>query len=325
MTFVVFNMGMETSIADRFIECVEAKQGPEISGQVIQKGALETRSFPDGESYLNVLTNVKDEHCVLLLNAIQPDEQFLTWIFMAENLKELGAKSVGLLIPYLPYMRQDIRFKPGESVTSRHFARLISQSFDWLITTDPHLHRYDCLSEIYTIPTQIVPAAPVIAEWIRNSIQNPLIVGPDSESEQWVAEVASLVGCEFEVLLKERSGDRDVDVSLPKRADLSNKTPVLVDDIISTGQTMAKAVESLMQSGANAPVCIGVHPLFSDACVDLLLGSGAQQVVSCNTIKHPTACINMVDVWADAFLMWSKALGLTANRTESSLELVVGH
>ncbi|MFC3150336.1 ribose-phosphate diphosphokinase [Litoribrevibacter euphylliae] len=289
MSRIVFNMGWDAKTAQELI-----------SGCASESGEFEQRCFPDGETYLNVLSDVADRECVLLINGVQPDQQFLSWIYMAENLKELGATSVGMLIPYLPYMRQDIRFKPGECVTSRHFAKLISASFDWLITTDPHLHRYDALSEIYSIPTRIVPAAPAIARWIKQSVDNPVIIGPDIESQQWVQDVASLVGCSYEVLLKERSGDRDVSVSLPKRADFKGFTPVLVDDIISTGRTMANAVVNLIQCDMKAPVCIGVHPLFSDDCIALLKESGAQQVVSCNTLNHPSALIQLTEDWTEA-------------------------
>jgi len=287
MSRLLFNMGLDAQL----VKALLAESGCELGG-------YEIRQFPDGETYQNVFTDVADRDCVLLINGVQPDAQFLSWIYMADNLKELGAKSVGLLTPYLPYMRQDIRFKPGECVTSRHFAKMISQNFDWLVTTDPHLHRYDALSEIYSIPTQIVPAAPAIAEWIKANVASPVIVGPDIESQQWVAEVASMVGCEFEVLLKERSGDRDVKVSLPNRKDIMDCTPVLVDDIISTGRTMAAAVSNLVASGMNAPTCIGVHPLFSDECVSLLKEAGASQVVSCNTLNHPSAKIELTRAWA---------------------------
>ncbi|GLQ31039.1 ribose-phosphate diphosphokinase [Litoribrevibacter albus] len=289
MSRVIINMGLEAKVVSELLAGINA-----------ELAEFESRTFPDGETYQNLITEVSDKECIVLANGVQPDSQFLSWIFMANNLKELGAKSVGLLIPYLPYMRQDIRFKPGECVTSRHFARMISDAFDWMMTTDPHLHRYNALSEIYTIPTQIVPAAPAIARWIKASVENPVIIGPDIESQQWVEEVASLVGCPFEVLLKERSGDREVSVSLPLRDDLMEYTPVLVDDIISTGRTMAEAVTNLIKCGWQPPVCIGVHPLFSDECVELLEHAGAQRVVSCNTLVHPTAAIELSADWSEA-------------------------
>jgi hypothetical protein len=91
-------------------------------------------------------------------------------------------------------MRQDRRFQPGEAVTSQIFARFVSSRFDWLVTVDPHLHRIRSLEEIYTIPTRVVHAAPLLAEWVASNVSRPLLVGPDQESEQWVAEVARRAG-----------------------------------------------------------------------------------------------------------------------------------
>ena len=166
----------------------------------------------------------------------------LPLLFAAATARELGASRVGLVAPYLAYMRQDRRFKPGEAVTSRQVARLLSDAFDWLVTVDPHLHRYSSLADIYSIPTHVVHAAPLIAEWIKANVTNPLIIGPDSESEQWVAAVASDVGAPYSVLEKVRHGDRDVEIRLKDLEQWKGRTPVLVDDIISTGRTMIEAV-----------------------------------------------------------------------------------
>src|SRR3569832_2014110 len=99
-------------------------------------------------------------------------------------------------------MRQDVRFHPGEAVRSRTFARLLSSSFDGLVTVDPHLHRWHSLSQLYPIASRVVPAAPAIAEWIRANVADPIVVGPDAESAQWVAEVARLVGVPHLVMEK---------------------------------------------------------------------------------------------------------------------------
>jgi hypothetical protein len=84
---------------------------------------------------------VKDRDIVLVCTLNDPDSKTLALLFAARNAKELGARSVGLVAPYLGYMRQDRRFREGEAITSAHFAALVSSSFDWLVTVDPHLHR----------------------------------------------------------------------------------------------------------------------------------------------------------------------------------------
>jgi ribose-phosphate pyrophosphokinase len=167
-------------------------------------------------------------------------------------------------------MRQDRRFMPGEAITSRQVAHLLSEAFDWLVTVDPHLHRYGSLAEIYSIPTHVIHAAPLISQWIRMNVANPLIIGPDSESEQWVAAVAEDARAPHSVLEKTRRGDRRVEIKLRDLDRWKDRTPVLVDDIISSGQTMLEAVRLLAAQGWAAPVCIAVHGLFADQA-DVLL------------------------------------------------------
>ncbi len=167
------------------------------------------------------------------------------------------------MAPYLAYMRQDHRFHPGEAITSAAFATHLSAAFDWLVTVDPHLHRYKALSDIYTIPAVAAHAAPEIARWIAREVKDPVLIGPDTESKQWVGEVAALAGAPFEVLRKRRHGDRDVEVSMPDLDRWRASTPVLVDDIISSGETMRVTLEHLAGMGLKPAVCIGVHGIFA--------------------------------------------------------------
>ncbi len=256
-------------------------------------GTLDIRHFPDGESYLRYVTNPEGHSIVLACTLARPDDKILPLIFAAAAARDLGAGKVGLVAPYLAYMRQDRRFKSGEAVTSRHFAKLISDNFDWLVTVDPHLHRYSSLSEIYTIPARVVHAAPLISDWIKQSVSDPLIIGPDSESEQWVAAVANAAGAPYAVLEKVRHGDRDVEVSIKDNVGLGGRTPVFVDDIISSGRTMLAAVKLVANGGAR-PVCVALHGLFADDSATLLTQAGAR-VVTSNTVSHAT---NGIDVGA---------------------------
>ncbi|MBB5055023.1 phosphoribosylpyrophosphate synthetase [Afipia massiliensis] len=158
-----------------------------------------------------------------------------------------------MVAPYLAYMLQDRRFNPGEAVTSRQMAHLISEAFDWMVTVDPHLHRYSDLSEIYSIPTRVVHAAPLVSRWIKANIEKPLIIGPDSESEQWVAAVASDAEAPYCVLEKVRHGDRDFKITLRNLDAWQGRAAVLVDDIISSGHTMIEAVRLLAAQGWSPP------------------------------------------------------------------------
>ena len=219
----------------------------------------------------------------------RPNEKILPLLFAAATARELDAEKVGLVAPYLAYMRQDRRFKPGEAVTSRQIAQLLSNAFDWLVTVDPHLHRHGSLAEIYRIPTRVVHAASLISRWIKMHVPKPFVIGPDSESEQWVAAVAKDSGAPYAVLQKVRRGDRDVEISAASLPDLDGRTPVLVDDIISSGRTMIAAVRLIVNREALTPVCVAVHGLFADHSDQILARAGARVVTSNSIPTQPTA------------------------------------
>ena len=263
-----------------------------------ETGQLDQRRFPDGESYLRVLNKCEGRDVVIFCNLNRPDEKTLRLLFLIDTLRELGVRQIGLITPYLAYMRQDKRFQPGECVSSRPYARLLSDALDWLITVDPHLHRYNSLDEIYSIPTHVVPAAPLIAEWITLNVSQPLLIGPDSESEQWVSQVAQLANVPFQVLQKVRHGDYDVEVTLPEIENWHSHTPVLVDDIISSGRTMQETVTHLRNAGLQQPYCIGVHGLFADNAYEQL--SDVANVITTNCIPHPSNKIEIAEALAYA-------------------------
>ena len=255
---------------------------------------FEMRRFPDGETYLRIDSDVQDRPVALLCSLHDPDARVLPLIYMSDTLRELGARQVGLIVPYLAYMRQDRRFQVGEAVTSSSFARLISAQFDWLVTVDPHLHRRHSLGEIYTIPTEVVRAAPLLADWIRAHVAAPLVVGPDAESEQWVRAVADAVACPYFVLEKTRRGDREVAVSaIPDIHRWADRTPVLVDDIISSAHTMIETVRQWREAGLTAPICLGVHGVFAAAGYETLRVSGAARIVTTNSIPHASNEIDL--------------------------------
>jgi ribose-phosphate pyrophosphokinase len=262
-----------------------------------QAGTVEYRRFPDGESYVRIATPVDGATVVIAACLKDPDPQLPSVLFLADAARDMGARRVGLATPYLAYMRQDHRFRDGEAVTSRTFAALVSGAFDWLCTVDPHLHRYASLDEIYRIPSVVSRAAPAIAAWVRDNVPDAVIVGPDSESAQWAAEVARSAGVPSTVLEKVRRGDRDVSVA-GETGVIAARTPVLLDDIISSANTMAEAARLLRAAGTAAPVCIGIHALFATGAEELLREAGVARVVTCNTVRHPTNAIDVTPGFA---------------------------
>lgn len=265
-------------------------------------GDATIRHFPDAESYVKLDSSVEGQEVILVCGLDNPDTKAMALMFFVETARELGAARVGLVTPYLSYMRQDQRFKEGEAVTSRIFADFVSHYYDWMVTIDPHLHRYKELEDIYAIPCDVIHACPAIAEWIQSNVKNPLLVGPDEESAQWVEKVAAKAEAPFTILEKTRKGDRDVEVTVPQVEKYQDHTPVLVDDIISTGRTMLETIKHLEASGLPPPVCIGIHAVFADDSYELLKGAPIDRLVTCNSIPHPSNAIDLTDLLANAIV-----------------------
>jgi ribose-phosphate pyrophosphokinase len=257
----------------------------------------EVRQFPDGELLVRIDADLAN-HEVVLVGGLHADK-FLHVAFLAGTARDLGARCVGLVAPYLAYLRQDSRFRPGEGVTATYFAKLVSSTVDWLVTVDPHLHRLDSLDHVYSIPTTIARAAPAIAKWIAAEVEHPVLVGPDAESVQWVSAVAENCGAPYVILAKTRRGDRDVSISAPD-GPWNGHTPVLIDDIVSTGKTMVEATRMLRAAGSAPPMCIAIHAVFADSVHEELVSAGARGIVTCDTIPHGTNQICIADSIADA-------------------------
>ncbi|EHL30718.1 ribose-phosphate pyrophosphokinase [Legionella drancourtii] len=259
-------------------------------------GEITLHQFPDEETVIRIDSLVKDKEVLFIAHLENPNSKILPLLFAAETAKGLGSKKIGLIAPYLPYMRQDKQFHSGESITSKYFARLISDYFDGLITIDPHLHRWHSLSDIYSIPAKALHATESISNWIKMNVPNPILIGPDAESSQWVSEIALKIDAPFLILEKVRKGDNLVETSMPNIELYRDLTPILVDDIISTAATMIETVTHLKSLKMKAPICIGVHALFSGNAYEELLNAGAEKIITCNTIKHPSNGIDMKDI-----------------------------
>lgn len=249
------------------------------------------RHFPDGESLVTLDDSLEGADVAILASLRDPDPLALPLRFAAQAAREFGARSIGLIAPYLAYMRQDKRFHRGEAVSAPLFARFLEETFDWLVTVDPHLHRFDRLQSLYRIPARHVSATPAVAGWIANSIPDAVLIGPDSESEQWVARIAAQAGVPYQVLSKERHGDYDVRVSLPNAAAAAGRTPVLVDDIVSSGRTILETLAHLQQLALPPAVLVAIHPVFAGDAYAQLQVSGLARIVSTDTIAHPSNAI----------------------------------
>jgi ribose-phosphate pyrophosphokinase len=256
---------------------------------------VEVSRFPDGEARVRVGGDRSRRPAVVVCSLEHADEKILPLLFAAGALRALGAPPVGLVAPYLAYMRQDRAFHEGEAVSVMHFARVLSESVDWLVTVEPHLHRIASLDAIYSIPACAVHVSDAIATWISANVANAVVIGPDAESRQWARSVAETAGVPFEILEKRRLSSDRVEVTVPHIDRWRDRTPVVVDDMVSTGHTMLETVRHLRDAGAPAPVCVAVHALFAGDSYPAVLRAGAKRVVTTNTIAHESNTIDVSD------------------------------
>jgi ribose-phosphate pyrophosphokinase len=246
---------------------------------------IDVHCFPDGESRVRLPTHLPDR-VVFFRSLHYPNEKLLEVMLAAESARTLGAREVILVAPYLCYMRQDKAFHPGEAVSQRIVGRFLASLFDALVTVDPHLHRVHDLAEAVPVGRAIaLSAAPAMGQFLAARKAQALLVGPDQESEQWVSTVARDAGLPYVVASKTRHGDRDVEVQLPGR-DYAGLHAVLVDDLASTGRTLAGAARALFEAGAARVDVLVTHALFAGDALDTLMAAGVSQVWSSDSIPH---------------------------------------
>lgn len=252
---------------------------------------LNVKRFPDGEIHLRYMADVKRKKVVLVQTLIDPNESLMEVVFAARTAKDLGARKVVLVAPYLAYMRQDIRFRKGDCINAKVNAELLSHFVDELITIDPHLHRIEHLKDIFSISTTTLTADPLIASYLKK-IKHPLIIGPDEESFQWAQDIARMAGCRSIILHKRRYSSTHVEIEIEEDIDFRKFNVVMVDDMISTGHTMFEVIKDVRKLGAKKITCIAVHGLFTNNAFSRFKRFGVS-VVTCNTIAHKT---NRIDV-----------------------------
>lgn len=261
---------------------------------------IDIHRFPDEETRIRLGADCAGKRVILVGGGRDPNPQALPLHFAAHAARDMGAKSVGLAAGYLPYMRQDRQFAAREAVSARAYADFLSHAFDWLATVDPHLHRIHALDEVFTIPAVRVSSMPAVAAWIGRNVPDAIVVGPDEESRQWVESVAQRLGFPWTTLNKHRTDDRQVTVSVPDPDLLRGRSPVILDDIASSGHTLAEAARALRSAGSAPVTCIVVHALIGEGDETALRACGIDRLVSTNTIPHHTNAIDVIPLLAEA-------------------------
>lgn len=264
-----------------------------LASGAFEEAAIERRRFPDGEAYVRLDSPVEGRAVILLCSLDRPDERLMALLLAADAARRQGALQVGLIAPYLAYMRQDQAFRSGEAISARSFAAILSRHFDWLVTLEPHLHRIANLGEVFSIPARAARASAPIGDWIASNVERPFLIGPDCESAPWIERIANHVAAPFAVLEKHRLGDHKVRITGTLGGLRQDMTPVVVDDIVSSGATMTEIIEQNTSDAGRPITYIAVHALFREVPEKVSNSKNFDRFVSCNSVQHPS---NQIDI-----------------------------
>ena len=265
-------------------------------------GKAEIKRFPDGEKYLRVLNEVKDEHVVVIQSMHHtPDDFLFEYLLLVDTLKDLGAKKVTSFIPYFAYARQDERFKPGEALSFKTVSKLIEAvGTDEIYTIDMHQHRVLSSSDVFRIPSHNLSAMPLLANYVRKEgkLRDPLVIGPDSEAEQWAKLASETLGTDYDVFEKKRLAADKVEVR-PRRANAKGRDILIVDDIISTGGTIIEASKILLSQGAKRIEVACTHPILATNALNRIRGAGVLNVIGTDTVQSPISYVSVAPLIAE--------------------------
>ena len=253
----------------------------------LRAAVIERHRFPDGELRLR-LPAVLPPQVIVLRGLHEPNEKLVELLLAARTARALGARRITLVAPYLGYMRQDAAFRPGEAVSQRVVGGFLAELVDALVTVGPHLHRVLHLSDAVPVEQAVaLSAAELLASVALAHRERPLLLGPDEEAAQWVEAGARAFGLDFAVCTKHRHGDHEVEIRLPE-VDVSGRAVVILDDVASTGRTVARAATLLRAAGAASVDLAVTHALFAGDALATVRAAGVEQVWSTDAIAHET-------------------------------------
>jgi len=275
----------------------QARQLAEALGVACKE--VDVHHFPDGESKLRLPVELP-EKVIFHRSLDHPNDKLVELLLAAESAREQGVQHLTLVAPYLCYMRQDKAFHPGEVVSQKIIGRFLARQFDQVLTVDTHLHRIQRLEQAIPIPHALnLTATTAMGKFLVKEQLQPLLLGPDRESHQWVAAIADIAQLDYVIADKTRLGDRDVRITLPA-AEYRGRDIVIVDDVISSGHTVAVAAQQAREKGTRAVHCLVTHALFAKDAIEHIKAAGIQHIWSSDSITHSSNVIPLAPLLAEA-------------------------
>ena len=258
------------------------------------------KKFPDGESYIRFEGEVAGEEVAIVQTTGPPQDTNLIQLFiLADAAKDLGAKRVIAVVPYLAYARQDKRFLPGEAISIQTIGKLLKASgIDELLTVNVHQEK---VLEKFEIPARNVSAIGLLANYFKSrGLEGAFALAPDKGASEFATEASKILGGGYGWLHKERDRYTGEVKTEEKTLDVSGKDAIIFDDIISTGGTTANAVKILKKQGARRVFAACVHPLMIGNAKERILQSGAEEIVGTDSVPSDVTVVSLAPLLAKA-------------------------
>jgi ribose-phosphate pyrophosphokinase len=254
------------------------------------------KRFPDDEFYVRVLDDIAGEE-VLIVQTAYPDPKIVELLLMQDAVHDAGAKKITVVLPYFGYSRQDKKFEEGESISARAVAQHISMHADCVITVDPHKEH---ILKFFSVPAYSCSAVSTIAQYLKEK-NIDFVLAPDKGAKERAKEAAALIDCEYDYLEKTRIDGTTVKIT-PKKLDARGKHVAIIDDIISTGGTMANSIKELKKQGAKTVSIACTHGLFVGGAKEKLLSADCDEIISTDTIETEFSKVSAADCIAEILL-----------------------
>lgn len=252
----------------------------------------EFNRFPDGELYLRIAGEIKNES-VTLIQSTPTDSDLVSLLQLIDACNE--AKELNVVIPYMGYARQDKMFKPGEPISARAVARCINA--DRIFTINIHAKS---VLEHFSGSAQNLDAAKLLGDHIAGlGLKNPILIAPDEGAQGLVTRVSSGLGFEYDHLQKTRLSGDTVTIKT-KNLDVNGRHVVLVDDMIATGGTMTESIKMLKAQGAVDVHLVCIHPVLARNAALRLFNAGVKDIIATDTLEKAESRLSVAPLIADA-------------------------